>query len=314
MIHIKHLIKPFSSLFIVIMIVLVVGIKSAHAQNNNLAGDANKNGVVDIFDFNILVAGFSKAECNHAADIDANCRVDIFDFNILVANFGKNSSQSTPTAAQNKSDLLQSIGVIYNDDSSARISRNSAAKVQLPQQLLNPQQGWVAVRMKMGFDATTTLSPDPVIWDMSESDPSDLFVYFDVDTDTFHFVRRRQRSGKTVSSSKQFFTQGSFKTIIAAWENGLIKVSTDGEPFVTTTTGAGDIPAQAPFLIGSTLVQGQGRQPNSDYYWVVAGTETLSNIDANKIHTIGNSDLSLNDFSRTPVFFWPAVSNTYFYQ
>ncbi|MBI3576601.1 hypothetical protein HY086_01005 [Candidatus Gottesmanbacteria bacterium] len=53
-----------------------------------IAGDLDRNGVVDIYDYNILVTNFGRTGTN-VADIDGNGKVDIFDYNILVGNFGR---------------------------------------------------------------------------------------------------------------------------------------------------------------------------------------------------------------------------------
>jgi hypothetical protein len=54
-----------------------------------LPGDLNRDGKVDIFDFNIMVPNWGSTNCGNIADIDGDCVVDIFDFNIFVSNFGK---------------------------------------------------------------------------------------------------------------------------------------------------------------------------------------------------------------------------------
>jgi len=54
-----------------------------------LPGDLDKNGVVDIFDYNLMIENFGNTNCGNVADIDGNCKVDIFDYNLLVENFGK---------------------------------------------------------------------------------------------------------------------------------------------------------------------------------------------------------------------------------
>lgn len=54
-----------------------------------LPGDLDKNGKVDIFDYNLFVGNFGNTTCGNVADIDGTCTVDIFDYNILVGNFGK---------------------------------------------------------------------------------------------------------------------------------------------------------------------------------------------------------------------------------
>jgi len=54
-----------------------------------LPGDLDKDGDVDIFDYNLLVGNFGATNCGNVADIDGDCDVDIFDYNTLVSNFGK---------------------------------------------------------------------------------------------------------------------------------------------------------------------------------------------------------------------------------
>lgn len=54
-----------------------------------LSGDIDKDGDVDIFDYNLLIENFGNTSCGNVADIDGNCKVDIFDYNILIENFGK---------------------------------------------------------------------------------------------------------------------------------------------------------------------------------------------------------------------------------
>jgi hypothetical protein len=56
-------------------------------------GDVDKDGDVDIFDYNILLTDFGKTGTNLASDIEksgtsAN-KVDIFDYNLILTNFGK---------------------------------------------------------------------------------------------------------------------------------------------------------------------------------------------------------------------------------
>lgn len=56
-------------------------------QNNP---DINRNGSVDIFDYNLLVTNFGRpvTNSNRAADINCNNAIDIFDYNTLVTAFG----------------------------------------------------------------------------------------------------------------------------------------------------------------------------------------------------------------------------------
>lgn len=51
-------------------------------------GDVDKNGTVNIFDYNTLKSNFGQTNCDNTADIDLNCSVNIFDYNALKGNFG----------------------------------------------------------------------------------------------------------------------------------------------------------------------------------------------------------------------------------
>ena len=59
-------------------------------------GDLNKDGKVDIADYNLLKENFGKTGSGIVGDIDNNGKVNIFDYNILVENFG-NCSEACPT-------------------------------------------------------------------------------------------------------------------------------------------------------------------------------------------------------------------------
>lgn len=52
-----------------------------------LTGDANKDGKVDIIDFNLLMVNWGNNPTNLAADLNGDGKVDIFDFNILMINW-----------------------------------------------------------------------------------------------------------------------------------------------------------------------------------------------------------------------------------
>ena len=55
-----------------------------------LLGDINCDGLVNLFDYNILVGNFGKTvPANTQGDLDGNGVVNLFDYNTLVSNFGK---------------------------------------------------------------------------------------------------------------------------------------------------------------------------------------------------------------------------------
>lgn len=52
-------------------------------------GDANGDGKVDIFDYNLVVSNFGKVGSNILGDVNSDGKVDIFDYNLVITNFGK---------------------------------------------------------------------------------------------------------------------------------------------------------------------------------------------------------------------------------
>lgn len=220
------------------------------------------------------------------------------------------SPPSSPVATSTSSGgTLQTAGVIYNADSSANISRSRQTLVKVPANLISPTQGWIAGRIKFGFNASTGLSPDPVIFDMSESDPRDHFIYFDVDSHGFHFSRNNGAGGNILGGPAKNFTAGTTLTIIATWNATTTYISAGGDNF--TSRANASIPVQSPLYIGSTAVQGSKRQPDSDYYWVAAGTGLLTNNDVATINGFGNTDRARSEFPGSVTFMWDAASDRY---
>jgi parallel beta-helix repeat protein len=59
---------------------------------SSLPGDINKDGLVNIFDYNIFLQHFGATnDCQNVADLNGDCSVNIFDYNILLQNFGRTS-------------------------------------------------------------------------------------------------------------------------------------------------------------------------------------------------------------------------------
>jgi hypothetical protein len=193
----------------------------------------------------------------------------------------------------------------YVETNGAAATRGPS-KVSIAGTPVGPTQGWVAVRIRFGWDSTAPFSPDPGIVDMSVSNDDALFCYWDVATHTFHLERHLGGAGTTAASAAQTFSTGAIRTVIYAWTATDLRISVDGGAFVTTANTT--IPGQATLYIGSDQVQGNGsnRQGDSDYLWVAGGTGTLSNADAAAIHGFGNTDHPQGDFPGQATFAWAA--------
>ena len=49
--------------------------------------DANKDGKIDVLDFNTLMVNWGKTTANNVADFNGDGKVDVFDFNLLMINW-----------------------------------------------------------------------------------------------------------------------------------------------------------------------------------------------------------------------------------
>ena len=49
--------------------------------------DANKDGKIDVLDFNTLMVNWGKTGANNVADFNGDGKVDVFDFNLLMINW-----------------------------------------------------------------------------------------------------------------------------------------------------------------------------------------------------------------------------------
>jgi len=85
----------FTRLAILIFVILAITFPRSISAQSFLPGDLDKDGDVDIFDYNLLITNFG-ATGDNPADIDGDGDVDIFDYNILISNFGKTSGTPTP--------------------------------------------------------------------------------------------------------------------------------------------------------------------------------------------------------------------------
>lgn len=213
----------------------------------------------------------------------------------------------------NTTGQLQLTNVTFDTTNSTAYFRkpqnsDGGSKAKLPDNSVSINQGWVAVRVKTGFSSSDSLNRDPIFWDMTLKDPGSYqMLYYDMGSKTFHLERNN-----TLSSTSIPFTSGTDITVVSAWTTAEAKISVNGGSFKSSTFPA--IPTQFPLIIGSSENQvpdGTVRQPNSHYYWVAAGTGTLTNADAQTLHNFGNNDPTFAALPGSPVFFWDATSSTY---
>ena len=206
----------------------------------------------------------------------------------------------------------------YVETNGATATR-SAARVQgTATNNLNSSQGWVAMRLRMGFSSSQTSSVVSNNGGASLrlfqwlTDSSNRILLVLQSSNTYSLVRQQAGSGNGAVSSVQSFNAGDLVTLIGAWDGSNNYFSINGGTFTSTAnTAAPSLPTT--FDIGSLA---GAAQMDLDSMWFASGTGTLSDADAASINRYGNSDPTLSTLSTratasAPSLVWDGENKQY---
>lgn len=192
----------------------------------------------------------------------------------------------------------------YVETDGATASR-SIASVQANPALITADQGWIALRVKLGFDSTQLWTPHSpgFVW----INDGAHYISFYLQGTTGNWASGDSAGGSTLVISDSF-SAGDERTIILKWSTaeGLRGISVDGSPFTTTALVA--LSKLTHFNLGSWQVGTWAA--NSTILWVACGKDTIpSDADAAAYAALGNSPTSA-DFA-SPSGFWPCVDDSF---
>ncbi len=193
------------------------------------------------------------------------------------------------------------IATPYVETNGATASR-AAARVQAPASLLNATQGWVAMRMRMGWASSAVGTARAFYWQ------TDANNYITLQWTTYWSALRAAAGSSSQSAVGDTFSAGDYRTIVMAWDSGYVYLSIGGAAFVGSANTF--IPALTNQLeIGS----GNGQfHIDSDILWTLAGSGTLTHADAATINGYGNTAPVVNSpIPGSPTFQWNAVTSSY---
>jgi hypothetical protein len=183
----------------------------------------------------------------------------------------------------------------------------AGARVQVPIGSMNTSQGWMAIRVRLGFPSTVQPgNPTPLASLAIDSNNRMQIVWQGTTAwGTRRVVGGVQDTSATINDS---FNIGDYRTVILAWTASTIGLSVNGSNFTTVSSSSTFTPTS--FDIGS--ISGGG-QADSDFLWFASGTGTLNNTDASSINAFGNTDPSLSNFpgGGVPVLVWQANTANY---
>jgi len=191
----------------------------------------------------------------------------------------------------------------------SRCALDTTDRLQLPANLFDETQGWLAFRIRMGF-ASTGGAAAPRAFEWADGAAGDLQCGYDTGVDQWYMYRDNPGGSNQVNSATQSFASGDDLTIVVAWRSGQISISVNGANFVTDATAQHIPTLVGTFDIGNS--PGANRSIESSYWWAAGGNGTLSNADAATIHAFGNGEPdTLASLPGTATFLWRAISAEY---
>src|SRR4249919_1098722 len=169
----------------------------------------------------------------------------------------------------------------------SRCALDTTDRLQLPANLFDETQGWLAFRVKMGF-ASTGGAAAPRAFEWADGANGDLQCGYDTGVDQWYMYRDNPGGSNQINSATQSFASGDDLTIVVAWRAGQISISINGANFITDATAQHIPTLVGTFDIGNS--PGANRSIESSYWWAAGGNGTLSNADAATIHAFGNGE------------------------
>jgi RHS repeat-associated protein len=184
--------------------------------------------------------------------------------------------------------------------------RRSPADVTVPAGGLTPTQGWVAVRVRPGWAASSpTTGAFTTVFSWRDSSSDQITLYYRKDGAQWWAARVGGGTTRDVASATQTFAAGTAHTLIIAWDATRVALSVDGSPF-SANTGTPAIPSWLPPRYELGDVNDAFNWLNGDVLWAAQGAGTLTNADATTINSVGSTDPTLAQLPSSPVRTWAA--------
>lgn len=188
-----------------------------------------------------------------------------------------------------------------NGDSSCKIDSTGADRVTAPVETMDETQGWVAVRVKMGYASTADQGSKD-----TQNNMNYLFAWYDSYNECIIFGwqtpnaawamwRNHGGTGGGGTWLSDTFASGDKRTVTMKWTATEIALNESGQDNVFHALANTTIPA-----VSSTELDIGGRNAtaeiNSDIIWIAWGTGTLSDSDLATINGWGDTDPSIASF------------------
>jgi hypothetical protein len=209
----------------------------------------------------------------------------------------------------------------YVATSGGATATKPGARIQAPATLLTAAQGWVAMRVRMGWAQTQAgavssgLNVPVFLWTNTASGVSSKYIWGYVSQTSGNFGTQSSNvsgSDGGASTTTPAYVAGQYLTVIFAWDASYLYTSVNGG---SLTAGEGvrahgvQTGMSSSFEIGDI---GLSRWFDSSIIWLATGTGTLTDADAATINGFGSSDPTRSQFPATAqaTMVWDGVSST----
>lgn len=200
----------------------------------------------------------------------------------------------------------QTVVAPYVATSGGVTATKAAARVQAPASLLNATQGWVAMRVKMGWPTSGGGGNAFVMQWSSGVDRINVYI----PTNSWRIEKIAGGVYYDLFSATDSWSVGDYRTVVGYWTATTIGISANGSAFVTLAASGTPSALLPSFFIGSNDAAGNAVL-DSSVFWFACGTGTLSNADAATINGFGNNDVGIGAFPGSPTMFWSAKDDHY---
>ncbi len=194
-------------------------------------------------------------------------------------------------------------------------SGTGACRVTAPSSLLAADQGWVAMRVRFGWEAGNAPA-GPVVFDWGKDGSDRILLFYNAATDkmTFRYITGGVVEAVTSDPAEAHSIDGQL-TIIIYWTADELGISTAGANFITVarTLANFDQTGVTIFDICRNTLAAAGWL-NVDVLWFACGTGVLTDAEAAAFHALGATDPDEGgDFVETqvPTMLWQAVTADY---
>lgn len=189
-----------------------------------------------------------------------------------------------------------------NADSSCLIDSVGADRVSVPDvSLLNKTQMWVACRVKVPWAQSDTTVHRFFTWGTDTNE--EIYMQRGAVAGQFNVGREHLNTGSTAYTGFTY-AAGSTLTLIGIWTATTCGFSFNGGAIATVANT--EVPTLEAATVWDIGQRGYSavEYADSDYYWLAAGTGTLTNDNVATINGWGNPDRAWEEWPGTITFLW----------